>query len=392
MTSTQRITIIGAGPAGCLVGGLLARAGREVIIYEKRQHQHVAAGRTISLSLSPRGLAALDEAGIGNRIRTLGVTMRGRVFYEPDQVQFQPYARSQWTNLAIDRHVLSTAIWEWAEAQGVQIRTGVQCLEYLWRDRTVVCENEHDEVWQEPAPLVIGADGVASEIRNIISRAPTVDLTKRAADQVYREVHIAPGAIQKHVRAIHIWPRGQWFLVAMPAYDGGLRGTLVLPEQLDAEWMAAGNVNERITEAIPQLQGYINNLQVSGMAAAPIVTIRMNTYHLDDQAVLIGDAAHAMVPFLGQGVNIALQDAQVLAQLLIDHADDPATALAAFTAARVPEGQACADLSQANFEALLRGAPPRDDPVNGVVARVNFWRHEYAAVARTLWPDWSPDW
>lgn len=386
----RQVIIIGAGPAGCLAGGLLARMGMHVTIFEKRRHHHIAAGRTISLSISPRGMAALDEAGIGSRIRNLGVTMRGRVFYEPERTQFQAYARPQWLNLAIDRHVLSHTIWEWAVAQGVQIRTGVQCLEYLWRERMVVCENEHDEVWQEPAELVIGADGVASEIRNIISRAPTVDLTKRAADQVYREVHIAPGAITTHLRAIHIWPRGEWFMVAMPEYDGGLRGTLVLPEHLDAQWTTDQQIAAHVIAAIPQLAGSIDEVQLQSGEAAPIVTVRMNTYHMGDQAVLIGDAAHAMVPFLGQGVNIALQDAVVLAELLATH--DVATALATYSTLRVPEGQACADLSQANFEALLRGTPPNDDPVHGVVARVNFWQHAYADVARSLWPSWTPEW
>jgi kynurenine 3-monooxygenase len=387
----QRIVIIGAGPAGCLLGGLLAQAGLSVTIYEKRTQQHAGDGRTISLSLSPRGLAALDAGGIGTMVRNLGVAMRGRVFYEQTKSTFQPYARPHWCNYAIDRQVLSQAIWQWAESQGVRIHTGVTCLEYQWRERSLVLEDARNHVWQETTSLVVGADGVASEIRNVIARAPAIDLVKRAADQVYREIHLRPGVVTAHLRAIHIWPCGAWFVVAMPQYDGGLRGTLVLPEALDAQWQDAGTIGEHIVAAIPRLHRFFDAAQIAAGTAAPIVTVRMNAYHLADQAVLIGDAAHAMVPFLGQGVNIALQDAYVLAQLLLTHPNNAGFALAYYSAQRVPEGQACADLSQANFEALLKGVPPSDDPLHGVVARVNFWQHAYADVIKGVVPAWSPD-
>jgi kynurenine 3-monooxygenase len=177
----------------------------------------------------------------------------------------------------------------------------------------------------------------------------------------------------------------------MPQYDGGLRGTLVLPEALDAQWQDAGTIGEHIVAAIPRLHRFFDAAQIAAGTAAPIVTVRMNAYHLADQAVLIGDAAHAMVPFLGQGVNIALQDAYVLAQLLLTHPNNAGFALAYYSAQRVPEGQACADLSQANFEALLKGVPPSDDPLHGVVARVNFWQHAYADVIKGVVPAWSPD-
>lgn len=387
----QRIVIIGAGPSGCLLGGLLAQAGISVTIYEKRTRPFVGDGRSISLSLSPRGLAALDAAGIGSMIRTQGVAMRGRVFHEHAGTVYQPYARPHWCNYAIDRQVLSQIIWQWAESKGVRIHAGVTCLEYQWRERSLVLEDAHNRVWQETAALVVGADGVASEIRTVIARAPTVDLLKRAADQVYREISLHPGVITEYLRAIHIWPRGEWFMVAMPQYNGGLHGTLVLPESLDAQWMTDGMVSNHIRAAIPQFHGFVDDVLLATGTAAPIVTIRMNAYHLADQAVIIGDAAHAMVPFLGQGVNIALQDAHVLAQLLRAHPTNVGFALAYYSAQRVPEGQASADLSQANFEALLSGAPPSDDPLNGVVARVNFWQHAYADVIKSVNPAWVPD-
>lgn len=387
----ERIIIIGAGPAGSLLGGLLARSGIAVTIYEKHGDTTNHDGRTISLSLSPRGLAALDEAGIGNQLRRLGITMRGRMFHEPDRSQFQAYARPHWANYAIDRQILATTIRNWALTAGVIIHSPVQCIEYQWRDRKVILEDATGHTFSDSASLVVGADGASSEIRNALARSPTINMSKRVAKQCYHEVHLTPGAITRHLRAIHIWPRQHWFLVAMPQYDQGLRGTLVLPTSLDHTWKKNKGIYAQITDAIPELAAFVVADDLHQSQANPITTITMSAYHLNDQAVVIGDAAHAMVPFLGQGVNIALQDAAQLAHLLIHHPSDYTHALHEYSRLRVPECQACASLSQANFDALLNGTPSNDDPVNGVVARVNFWRHAYVDVIHAVQPSWAPD-
>lgn len=387
----ERVIIIGAGPAGCLLGGMIARAGIRVTIYEKQGVDSSGDGRTISLSLSPRGLAALDEAGIGNQLRRLGIAMHGRMFHEPTRHQFQAYARPHWANYAIDRNLLTHTIRAWALSAGVIIHTAVQCIEYQWREHKVILEDDTGHTFSDSAPLVIGADGASSEIRNALTRSPTINMTKRVAKQCYREVHLDAGAVTQHIRAIHIWPRHLWFLVAMPQYDQSLRGTLVLPESLDRTWSNTGDIHHHLVHAIPELNPFVDATNLRLSRGNPITTITMSAYHLNDQAVVIGDAAHAMVPFLGQGVNIALQDATQLASLIVQHPDNRAYALQEYSRLRVPECQACAALSQANFDALLNGTPPNDDPVNGVVARVNFWRHSYVDVIHTLQPSWSPD-
>lgn len=385
------IVVIGAGPAGCFIAGLLARQGHRVVVFDKRRRLSHATGQTISLSISPRGMGMLDRVGLGNVVRNHGVAMRGRAFHASDgAVRFQGYAMSTWANYAVSRQTLSDILVQWATQQGVQVVTGVACIEYLWRDRAVILQYDDDTLATQHAQLVIGADGAASEVRSALVRNPHFDSVKRAAPQVYHEVHIRPGAIPHYLRAIHIWPRHDWFLVAMPDVDGSLCGTWVMPVARNDELHAQQAHVELLCGAIPELAPFIDNERLATSAAAPITTIRLNHYHLDDHVVLVGDAAHAMAPFLGQGVNIALEDCYVLADLIAAHPDDMATALDTFSRVRVTEGLACADISQANFDALVQGTPPSDDPKYGVVARVNFLLHDYSVVAQALWPTWQP--
>lgn len=385
------IVVIGAGPAGCFIAGLLARQGHRVVVFDKRTHLSTATGQTISLSISPRGMRMLDRVGLGHTLRQHGVAMHGRAFHEAGgTVRFQGYAMSTWANYAVSRQTLSELLVQWAIQQGVHIVTGVSCIEYLWRDRAVVLQYADDTIVTQHAQLVIGADGSASEVRSALVRNPHFDSVKRAAPQVYHEVHIHPGAITQHLRAIHIWPRGDWFVVAMPDVDGSLRGTWVMSTARNDAFVAQKAHVEALCDAIPKLAPFIDRPRLATSEAAPITTIRLNHYHLDDHVVLVGDAAHAMAPFLGQGVNIALEDCHVLADLIAAHPSDMTTALERFSQMRVGEGLACADISQANFDALVRGTPPQDDPKHGVVARVNFLLHDYQDVAHTLWPDWQP--
>lgn len=385
------IIVIGAGPAGCFIAGLLARQGHHVVVFDKRMHLSRATGQTISLSISPRGMRVLDNAGIGNTVRNHGVSMRGRAFHETDgTVRFQSYAMPTWANYAVSRQTLSEIMLRWATQQGVSVVTGVTCIEYLWRERAVVLQYADDTIVTQHAQLVIGADGAASEVRSALVRNPNFDSVKRAAPQVYHEVHVAPGAITQYLRAIHIWPRNDWFLVAMPDVEGGLCGTWVIPTARNDAFVAQQAHVAALCAAIPELASFVDRPRLAISEAAPITTIRLNHYHLADHVVLVGDAAHAMAPFLGQGVNIALEDCYVLADLIAAHPSDMATALERFSQMRVGEGLACADISQANFDALVRGTPPQDDPKHGVVARVNFLLHDYQDVAHTLWPDWQP--
>ncbi|XVV07122.1 FAD-dependent oxidoreductase [Actinosynnema sp. CA-248983] len=357
--------VVGAGLAGSLVSVYLARRGFAVRVLERREDPRTPgareAGRSINLGLSQRGIVALKEIGLLDTLKPLTVPMRGRVVHAPDgALRFQPYGTEEDQILhSVLRHDLNVALIDEAEKQGV---------EFFWGRKVVSVDREKPSVTTETgefeADLVVGADGAFSAVRTHLGRGRRMTLHQEYLEWGYKELLIPvgdDGRPRTELRALHVWPGDDGLIVAHPNADGSLTATVFLPFE-GAHGFAgldtAARVREFFTRRFPDTPTLIPDLVEQFLAHPPasLVTIRTEPWHLATGAgrgvVLLGDAAHAVYPFFGQGMNAAFEDCSVLDRCLAAHPHDLPTALAAFEDARRPHTDVLAELSKRNFVEL----------------------------------------
>lgn len=391
----MRIAVCGAGPAGACVAGALARRGHAVLLLDRRaQPASEAEGQSIQLSLSPRGLRALALAGLADAARARAIPLVGRAFHPRDGgvVLLKP-GNPAWQNHSISRADLTRVVLDWALAHpGVEPRLGEACVDVQRNPCAVLLRGPGGAMRPETVDAVIGADGVASSVRTALIRAPGVDFAKKTAAWGYAELAVPPapgGGHRYEAPAIHIWPRGRFFLVGFPARDGSYRCTLVAPR---AAWTRPDSLERIFRETLPDVAPHLS-LPLGDVVRAPLAPIsivRCGTWTDGERLALVGDAAHATAPFMGQGVNLALEDAAELVAAVDACGGDLPAAFARYSALRVPEGIACCDLSERAATALLRMPPPGQVPEETPLSLLNFRGHGYAEVARRFIPGWTP--
>lgn len=394
----MRVAVIGAGPAGCLIGGLLARQGHQVVLGERRRREDMRAkdARSIQLSLSPRGFRALAAAGLDERVRADSIALEGRVFHRLDgSLQSLLPIDPDWKNYSVSRWGLTETIIGWAQSQsGLDLRFGWQCLDIARSSQQVIWRSGDGVLREEAFDLVVGADGVASTVRSCIVRSPTIDFAKRFSPWGYAELTLRhpSDAYPFEPHGIHIWPRDNFFMVAFPAADRSYRATLVMRHAQVHDLLESGQLPGVLTQGLPDVVGCLEPgaFDQSSLKWQAIPIVRCGRWDDGQFLVMLGDAAHATAPFMGQGVNIALEDAARLAQELqqVD-VQNLAGALARFSADRVMEGIACCDLSENAAQLLLKFPPPQADPNKGPLADLNFRGAHYAEVARAMLPGWQ---
>lgn len=391
----MRVAVVGAGPAGSALAAALAARGHEILLVDRRHDPAAADGdRTIQLSLSPRGRGALERLGLADGLPSIAIPLVGRAFHlEDGRTDFRRYPDAGWFNQAVSRGDLTRLVLDRARAApGVTTLFGHQCLDVLRDPYRLVLRGPDGAVSTVPADLVVGADGAASAVRAALVRAPSVEFSKVASDYGYREWRIeADGDRPRFPEpAIHIWPRRRWFLAAFPALDGSCRGTLVAPwAEWDAE-RAQGRLADALAEAFADVVPLLDGGTGADRALVPIPIIRCGSWHDGGRLVLVGDAAHATAPFMGQGVNLALEDAERLVEALSSPSRGVEESLALFARDRVPEGIACCDLSERAAGLLLDPPPDTEPAAPSTLSRLNFLGHSYAGMARELVPGWTP--
>ncbi|WP_240506432.1 FAD-dependent oxidoreductase [Thermoactinospora rubra] len=351
----MKILIVGAGPAGSLLACHLARRGHRVEVFERRPDPRLAGddeGRSINLGLSARGVRALTDVGLMDRIRPLAVPMRGRAVHAPDgRVSFHPYgARSDQILHSVRRRDLVTALVEHAAAHPqVTFRFRHRVVD-LDRDAPAL-EAEEEDTGRRlrcTADAVVGADGAFSTVRPSIER----DLRREFLPWGYKELTIP--SMPVHHEALHVWPGGDdGLIVTHPNRDGSHTATLFLPVErfaqiTDPEAFFA----RRFPDALP-LMPYLAK-EYGERPVGHLVSVRTRPWRHEGKVVLLGDAAHAVYPFYGQGMNSALEDCTVLDRCLARHAD-PAAAFAEFERARRPHTDVLEELSRRNFAELRDG-------------------------------------
>jgi len=364
----KEITIIGAGLVGSLLSIYLAKRGHSVKIYERMpdmRKQKIAAGRSINLALSDRGIKALQEVGIMDEIKKIAIPMHGRFMHNADgTTAFQAYgADGQFIN-SVSRGDLNKKLMDLAEQNGVDIFFQQRCDHVDWKKQEVTFQNsadQHPDSHRESTTnyqLLFGADGAFSAARLTHHlQHDRFQYQQHYIDYGYKELHIPPGANGEFLmeqNALHIWPRGNYMLIALPNMDGSFTCTLFFPFEGDPSF-ASLDTKEKVktffektfADAVPLmptlLEDFFNN------ATSSLVTVKCYPWIRGDQFALIGDAAHAIVPFFGQGMNCGFEDCSVLDQLIENYGDDWAAILQSYQQLRKPDADAIAELALNNF-------------------------------------------
>lgn len=357
------IRIVGAGPAGCLLGIMLARRGVEVHLHERRgdpRSTPAEAGRSINLALAARGLRALAAAGVLPRIEPLCVRMRGRLIHETGrEEQFSAYGQREHEVIwSVSRAALTAALTEAArELPALQLHFGHHCIGYEGQGRVRLRDASGQE-HELHADRVIGADGAGSVLRHALARLEGFSVTESRLPHDYKEllVPLQGGQPALSMDGLHIWPRGGYMLIALPNADGTFTATLFLAREAGPGAGQPGfdglqtpsQVEAFFRESFPDFHALVPDLarQFVTNPQGLLGTVYCPRWHEDERLLLIGDAAHAIVPFHGQGMNCAFEDCRLLDDLLRSAPDD---AFARFEALRREDCIAIAQMALENY-------------------------------------------
>ena len=369
----ETITLIGAGLTGPLLGLELVKRGFKVEIYERRpdmRRVRMSAGRSINLALSTRGIHALKQAGLWDDMRKIIIPMKGRLMHSASsELTFQPYGKDEAEVInSISRGDLNIALMSAAESAGVKINFEQRCTGIDLNTGMLQMRNEQSGLETKiESSVAIGCDGSASAIRGAMQERSDFKLSQQSLDYGYKELTIPAGPNGKHaleLNALHIWPRGNYMLIALPNVDGSFGCILFLPFEGNDSFgklTTHAALSEFFRRTFPDAVPLMPNLAETFFAnpTGSMVTIKCSPWHAEGRALLLGDSAHAIVPFFGQGINCGFEDCTVLLELL-DRGSDWPKVFAEFEAARKGNTDAIADLAVENFvEMRDRVADPR---------------------------------
>jgi kynurenine 3-monooxygenase len=361
--SDRPISLVGAGLSGSLLAVYLANRGMRVNVFEYRddmRQAEVAGGRSINLALSTRGLNALAGVGMAERTREMCIPMHGRLIHDLEgNTELQPYGREgQYIN-SISRSGLNQMLLEEADQHDhIELHFNQKCVGVDLEQPGVHFEDlDSGEEWTDESRLVIGADGAFSNVRARLQVTDRFDYQQSFLEHGYKELEIPPAPDGSHrieTNALHIWPRHDFMMIALPNLDGSFTVTLFLAfegedsfEQLNDEQEVIAFFEKYFPDAIEHMPNLVEDFFDNPTAS--LVTIRCEPYHHQDKVLLVGDAAHAVVPFYGQGMNAAFEDCFELDQLLERYDEDWTQVLPAFSEERKPNADAIADLALYNY-------------------------------------------
>ncbi len=355
----KRVTIVGAGLVGSLISIYLAKRGYEVTVFESRYDMRTHAfggGRSINLALSTRGIRALEEVGLAEHTKEHSVPMNGRMMHNTQgHLTFQPYGeQGQYIN-SISRTGLNMALVAEAEKKGVKFQFEHRCLN-VDLDKTELTFQFFGSTKHYPTDVIIGADGMFSSIRGAMKGSDPFDYSEHYVEHGYKELRIPPqegGRFPIEKNALHIWPRESFMLIALPNPDATFTCTLFLPlegemsfAQLKSPEKIQAFFEKSFPDATPLMPTLIEDFRDNPTSS--LVTIRCYPWAKHD-VLLMGDAAHGIVPFYGQGMNAGFEDCRIFNHLLNQFADDWESACTEFQRLRKPDADAIAQLALDNF-------------------------------------------
>lgn len=359
--SKRSVTILGAGLVGSVLAVLLRKRGYAVTVYERRpdmRKEAIGAGRSINMAMSNRGWKALELAGLRQEIEQIAIPMPGRFLHQPDgSSAFQAYGKNGEAIYSVSRGMLNKKLMDLAEAQGAVIKFNRRCTHVDIPHNIIYIEQPDGEPTPVTCDLLFGADGAFSALRTAMSFTDRTNFSQYYIEAGYKELSIPAGPggswlIEKN--ALHIWPRNNYMMIALPNTDGSFTCTLFFPFEGQPSFDTVKTKEEvkalfeaQFPDALALMPTLFDDYAHNPVSS--LITTKIFPWAYKDQSCLIGDAAHAIVPFYGQGMNAGFEDCSVLTALMDTHGEDWTSILEAFQQQRKPNGDAVADLALANF-------------------------------------------
>jgi kynurenine 3-monooxygenase len=359
----KNISIIGAGLIGSLLSIYLSKRRYKVTLYERRPDMrkvNIPAGRSINLALSDRGWKALQGVGIEDAIRNIGIPMTHRAMHSIDgKITTQPYGKNGQGIYAVSRGILNCTLLDLAESHGVNIHFNQRCTQINLSNSQMQLEDSvTHQTASTTADLIFGADGAFAATRlQMQLSTDKFNYSQNYLDHGYKELMFVAGHDGKHLldkNALHIWPRGGYMLIALPNLDGTFTVTLFFSLKGNPSFESLNNkaevkrfFNEVFPDAVPLLHDLENDF--FNNPTGSLVTVKCSPWSFHNKLVLIGDAAHAIVPFYGQGMNCGFEDCTVLNSLLDQFNDNWQEVIPEYEKLRKPAADAIGELAIANF-------------------------------------------
>jgi len=367
MEGEKRAIIVGAGLVGSLWAVYLSKAGYAVTIYERRsdiRKAEISAGKSINLALSTRGWKALDTVGVGDQVREIAIPMYGRIMHSTEgELSHQPYGKDGQAIYSVSRGGVNALMMDIAENEGnatIHYNHTFEDVD-LEAGKVVVKERETGRLIEDQADIVFACDGAFSAVRyNGMQKLDRFDFSQDFIDDGYRELLLPAnedGSYKLDKNALHIWPRGQFMLIALANEDGSFTCTLFMPFDGDKNSFNQLKSKDQVDsffkttfpdfyEMMPEVADSWGDHPLSSLAI-----MRSFPWH-HGKTALMGDAAHATVPFYGQGMNGGFEDCTVMWELMQKHNENWGAVFEEYSTVRKPDGDALQDLSLYNYKVM----------------------------------------
>lgn len=355
------IAVVGGGLSGSLLAVLLAKRGFNVSVYERRpdmRFKQIPAGKSINLALSVRGLRGLEKAGLADDVMQDAIPMYGRCIHFPDgTTSFQPYGKENQAIYSVSRGRLNTRLLELAgEFPTISMHFDHKCVGVSLEENTLTFETSDGSLVQAHANRIIGTDGAFASTRARLQTTDRFNYEQSYLPVGYKELCIPPvnGQFMLDKNCLHIWPRGAFMMIALPNPDGTFTCTLFLAFEGEISFEALKTDGEILQffetyfpDAIPLMPTLLEDFNSNPIGS--LVTVRCFPWVNKGRLALMGDAAHAVVPFFGQGMNCSFEDAVVLDQCLESYLPNWEVAFERYQDLRKPNADAISRLAIQNF-------------------------------------------
>jgi len=358
----EKVIVVGAGLVGSLQAILLAKKGFEVEVYERRPDMRqvkLQGGKSINLALSTRGWKALKMADVDQRINAISIPMYARKMHAVDgTLTEQQYGKEGQAIYSVPRGELNKQLLlEASKYENVSFFFNHKCLDVDLKSKTATFQDKEGNVVTTAKARIFGTDGAFSAVRNRMMRTDRFDYSQTYLKHGYKELLLPANEDGSHklsANHLHIWPRGEYMLIALPNLDGSYTCTLFFP--YDGKYSfnslkTGQEVKDFFKEVFPDFYEMMPDVDEEYFQnpTSSLCIIRCEPWNFDDQIMLMGDSAHAIVPFYGQGMNSGFEDCAVFAEMLEEYGDDWEGLFRDFAKLRKPDGDAIADLALQNY-------------------------------------------